>query len=53
MLPENGQTIGQKLAAVCPEDLLYLEKGIVIFIILPTPGCAYVLSESGGESNIP
>jgi archaeosine synthase beta-subunit len=29
-------------------DLLYSGKGNAIFIILPTPGCAYALSESGG-----
>lgn len=30
------------------EDLLYSGKGNAIFIILPTPGCAHALSESGG-----
>jgi len=30
------------------EDLLYSGVGNAIFIILPTPGCAHALSESGG-----
>ena len=30
------------------EDLLYSGKGKAIFIILPTPGCAWALSGSGG-----
>lgn len=30
------------------EDLLYSGIGNAIFIILPTPGCAHALSESGG-----
>ncbi len=30
------------------EDLLYSGKGNAIFIILPTPGCAWALSGSGG-----
>ena len=30
------------------EDLLYSGKGNAIFIILPTPGCAHALSQSGG-----
>ncbi|WP_414468262.1 archaeosine biosynthesis radical SAM protein RaSEA [Methanobacterium sp. ACI-7] len=30
------------------EDLLYSGVGNAIFIILPTPGCAHTLSESGG-----
>lgn len=30
------------------EDLLYSGKGNAVFIILPTPGCAHALSESGG-----
>ncbi|HTX61142.1 MAG TPA: archaeosine biosynthesis radical SAM protein RaSEA [Methanobacterium sp.] len=30
------------------EDLLYSGVGNAIFIILPTPGCAWALSESGG-----
>ena len=30
------------------EDLLYSGKGKAIFIILPTPGCAHALSETGG-----
>ncbi len=32
------------------EDLLYSGVGNAIFIILPTPGCAHALSESGGCS---
>lgn len=32
------------------EDLLYSGIGNAIFIILPTPGCAHALSESGGCS---
>ncbi len=30
------------------EDLLYSGIGNAVFIILPTPGCAHALSESGG-----
>lgn len=30
------------------EDLLYSGKGNAVFIIIPTPGCAHALSESGG-----
>ena len=30
------------------EDLLYSGKGNAIFIVLPTPGCAWALSGSGG-----
>lgn len=30
------------------EDLLYSGKGNAVFIILPTPGCAHALSDSGG-----
>lgn len=30
------------------EDLLYSGKGNAIFTILPTPGCAHALSQSGG-----
>ncbi|MBI5680032.1 MAG: archaeosine biosynthesis radical SAM protein RaSEA [Methanobacterium sp.] len=30
------------------EDLLYSGKGNAVFVILPTPGCAHALSESGG-----
>lgn len=30
------------------EDLLYSGVGNAVFIILPTPGCAHALSESGG-----
>ena len=30
------------------EDLLYSGRGKAIFIVLPTPGCAWAVSESGG-----
>ena len=30
------------------EDLLYSGKGNAIFIVLPTPGCAWAISGSGG-----
>ena len=30
------------------EDLLYSGKGNAIFIVLPTPGCAWAVSGSGG-----
>ncbi|MGZ7109683.1 MAG: archaeosine biosynthesis radical SAM protein RaSEA, partial [Methanobacterium sp.] len=30
------------------DDLLYSGVGNAIFIILPTPGCAHAISESGG-----
>ena len=35
-------------ASWCGEDLLYSGKGKAIFIILPTPGCNWALSDSGG-----
>lgn len=39
----------ERLAASwCQEDLLYSGVGNCIFLILPTPGCSWALSESGG-----
>lgn len=39
---------GQLSASWTGEDLLYSGIGKAIFIILPTPGCAWALSKSGG-----
>ena len=39
----------QELAASWSgEDLLYSGKGKAIFVVLPTPGCAWAVSGSGG-----
>lgn len=38
----------EQSASWSSEDLLYSGIGNAIFIILPTPGCAHALSESGG-----
>lgn len=41
---------GQLAASWSGDDLLYSGPGRTIFIVLPTPGCAWVLSGSGGCS---
>ena len=45
MEPKSAQELA---ASWSGEDLLYSGKGKAIFIILPTPGCAHALSETGG-----
>ncbi len=45
MEPKTAQELA---ASWSGEDLLYSGKGNAIFIILPTPGCAHALSNSGG-----
>lgn len=45
MEPKSAQELS---ASWYGKDLLYSGKGNAIFIILPTPGCAHALSESGG-----
>lgn len=45
MEPKSPQELS---ASWSGEDLLYSGKGNAIFIILPTPGCAHALSETGG-----
>lgn len=47
-LEKPGKTAMELSASWSGEDLLYSGKGNAIFIILPTPGCAHALSQSGG-----
>lgn len=46
----DKKTAAQLSATWSSQDLLYSGVGNAIFIILPTPGCAHALSESGGCS---
>ena len=47
-LKKSDKTAQELSASWSGEDVLYSGKGNAIFIILPTPGCAHALSNSGG-----
>lgn len=50
-LKKRKEKSPQELSATWShEDLLYSGEGQAIFMILPTPGCAWALAESGGCS---